>query len=117
MSAAFLVAGVLAGIIDRLNADDLVNALLVGAKGSMGGAMVVGVARGVQWMLDKSGLRDPIIIPLADLVGITRQTATLAYQFGDGISNMAWLTYGTLLIILFLLAVVFLFIAIQINYT
>jgi uncharacterized ion transporter superfamily protein YfcC len=181
MSAAFLVAGVVAGLIGRLNAGDLVTSLLTGAKGSMGGAMVVGVARGVQWMLDKSGLLDPvinalsgylaglppvgsaigifvvvtllngivasgsgkavalmpIIIPLADLVGITRQTATLSYQFGDGISNMGWFTYGTLLIflsygkvslsrwykflwplmlILFLIAVVFLFIAVRIRY-
>lgn len=30
----------------------------------------------------------PIMAPLADLVGITRQTAVLAYQFGDGFSNM-----------------------------
>ncbi len=25
--------------------------------------------------------------PLADLVGVTRQTAVLAYQYGDGFSN------------------------------
>lgn len=30
----------------------------------------------------------PIMAPLADLVGISRQTAVLAYQFGDGFSNM-----------------------------
>ncbi len=30
----------------------------------------------------------PIMAPLADLVGISRQTAVLAYQFGDGLSNM-----------------------------
>lgn len=30
----------------------------------------------------------PIMAPLADIVGITRQTAVLAYQFGDGLSNM-----------------------------
>jgi uncharacterized ion transporter superfamily protein YfcC len=26
--------------------------------------------------------------PLADLVGVTRQTAVLAYQFGDGFTNI-----------------------------
>jgi uncharacterized ion transporter superfamily protein YfcC len=36
----------------------------------------------------------PIMIPLADLVGVTRQTAVLAYQFGDGYSNMIWPTGG-----------------------
>lgn len=30
----------------------------------------------------------PIMAPLADLVGVSRQTAVLAYQFGDGFSNM-----------------------------
>ena len=181
MSAAFLLSGIIAGIVGRLSVNDLVNALLTGAKGSMGGAMVVGVARGVQWMLEKSSLIDPaintlsgylsglpplgsavgiflvvcllngliasgsakamalmpIIIPLADLVGISRQTAIFAYQFGDGLTNFAWFTYGTLLIFLsygkvplarwyrflwplllfyLLLAVIFLFIAIEIGY-
>jgi len=51
----------------------------------------------------------PIMVPLADVLGVTRQTAVLAYQFGDGFSNtiiptastlmatlaMAKITYGT----------------------
>ena len=30
----------------------------------------------------------PIMAPLADLTGLTRQTAVLAYQLGDGFTNM-----------------------------
>ncbi len=30
----------------------------------------------------------PIMAPLADIVGVTRQVAVLAYQFGDGFSNI-----------------------------
>ncbi len=30
----------------------------------------------------------PLMAPLADLVGVTRQTAVLAYQFGDGLTNI-----------------------------
>lgn len=30
----------------------------------------------------------PIMTPLSDVIGITRQTAVLAFQFGDGITNM-----------------------------
>ena len=30
----------------------------------------------------------PIMAPLADLIGLSRQTAVLAYQFGDGFGNM-----------------------------
>ena len=34
----------------------------------------------------------PIMAPLADLVGISRQSAILAFQFGDGLSNVLWPT-------------------------
>ncbi len=34
----------------------------------------------------------PIMAPLSDLLGITRQTAVLAYQYGDGFSNILWPT-------------------------
>lgn len=143
--------------------------------------MIVGVARGVQWILEQGGIIDPIInglsqlldglppvgsaigvfivvsllnalvpsgsgkamalmpilMPLAELIGITRQTMILAYQFGDGISNIFWFTYGGLLIflsygkiplarwykfvmpliaVMIVLAVIFLSIAVKIGY-
>jgi len=34
----------------------------------------------------------PVIAPLADLVGVSRQAAVVAFQFGDGYSNMIWPT-------------------------
>ncbi len=34
----------------------------------------------------------PIMAPLADVTGLSRQVAVLAYQFGDGYSNMIWPT-------------------------
>lgn len=34
----------------------------------------------------------PIMVPLADSIGMNRQIATLAYQFGDGFSNLFWPT-------------------------
>lgn len=34
----------------------------------------------------------PLMIPLADLLGINRQIAVLAFQFGDGFSNIFWPT-------------------------
>lgn len=34
----------------------------------------------------------PIIAPLSDLVGVSRSAAILAFQFGDGFSNMIWPT-------------------------
>jgi uncharacterized ion transporter superfamily protein YfcC len=48
----------------------------------------------------KAFLMMPILTPLADLVGITRQTAVLAFDFGDGFSNMVFPTNALLLIAL-----------------
>ena len=42
----------------------------------------------------------PIMAPLADLVGISRQTAVLAFQFGDGLANMLFPTNVILMSIL-----------------
>jgi len=36
----------------------------------------------------QAALTMPIMAPLSDLLGITRQTAVLAYQFGDGFTNV-----------------------------
>lgn len=144
MSAAFLFTGIVAGVLGGMGSSEIANSFINGAKGSMGGAMVVGVAQGVGWILNKTGLMDPLIhslsgyltnlsvlssaigifaivilltglvasgsgkavalmpilIPLADLVGLSRQTAIFAYQLGDGIAHPAYFTYGTLLIFL-----------------
>lgn len=36
----------------------------------------------------QAALTMPVMAPLADIVGVSRQTAVLAFQFGDGFSNM-----------------------------
>ena len=85
----------------------------------------------------KAFLMMPIVLPLADLVGVTRQTAVLAYIFGDGFSNLAYPTNPLLLICLgltvvsypkwlrwtaklwiwiFLITLIFLWVAVTIHY-
>jgi uncharacterized ion transporter superfamily protein YfcC len=39
----------------------------------------------------------PLIVPLSDLLGISRQTAVLAFVFGDGLSNIIIPTSGVLM--------------------
>ncbi|UUZ92807.1 AbgT family transporter [Paenibacillus sp. P25] len=39
----------------------------------------------------------PIMVPLSDLLGVTRQTSVLAFQLGDGISNMILPTSSALM--------------------
>ncbi len=53
----------------------------------------------------KAFLIMPIILPLADLVDVTRQVAVTAYCFGDGFSNMIYPTNAVLLISLGLTSV------------
>ncbi|GAB6089207.1 YfcC family protein [Spirochaeta dissipatitropha] len=85
----------------------------------------------------KAFLMMPILSPLADLVGISRQTAVLAFGFGDGFSNMLypsnallliglgftvvsyprWLKWTIILqLLMFAVSMVFLYIAVQVNY-
>ena len=42
----------------------------------------------------------PIMAPLSDVVGVTRQTAVLAYQLGDGLTNIIFPTSGYFMAVL-----------------
>ncbi|TVQ96709.1 MAG: hypothetical protein EA403_15785, partial [Spirochaetaceae bacterium] len=85
----------------------------------------------------KAFLMMPILTPLADIVGITRQTAVLAFGFGDGFSNMLYPSNALLLIglgftvvsypkwiawtiglqaVMFLVSILFLFLAVALGY-
>jgi len=48
----------------------------------------------------KAFLIMPVVTPLADLTGVSRQSAVLAFQFGDGFSNILYPTNALLLICL-----------------
>ena len=39
----------------------------------------------------------PILLPIADMVGVSRQLAILTFQFGDGLSNLIYPTVGALI--------------------
>lgn len=45
----------------------------------------------------QAALTMPVMAPLADLLGISRQTAVLAFQFGDGFTNLITPTSGVLI--------------------
>ena len=45
----------------------------------------------------KAALTIPIMAPFADLLEISRQTMVLAFQFGDGITNMITPASGVLI--------------------
>lgn len=55
----------------------------------------------------KALLLIPILMPLADMVGVNRQIAISAYCFGDGFTNLAYPTNAALLITLSLTVVTY----------
>ena len=42
----------------------------------------------------------PLMVPLSDLIGLTRQTSVLAFTLGDGLSNLIIPTSGVLMAML-----------------
>ncbi len=132
MQGVFVALTLLIAIIARMHPDRVATVFGVGAASLTSVALLIGVARGIQVVLDEGGVVDtmvygislplqelpgvlsavgmffvqslanffipsgsgqafvtmPIMAPLADLVGVSRQVAVLAFQFGDGFSNI-----------------------------
>ena len=111
MVVAALVVGVARGIVvvmaDASILDTLVHATasvlegmppLVGAEGMFVFQTVLNLF--VPSGSGQAAVTMPLMAPLADLLGITRQTAVFAFQCGDGLSNMIIPTSGTLMAML-----------------
>jgi len=86
---------------DGLIIDSIINGLAGAIKGLPPAVTSVGMlcAQTLFNLLIPSGsgqalVTMPIMAPLADLVGVTRQTAVLALQIGDGFSNIFFPTSG-----------------------
>jgi uncharacterized ion transporter superfamily protein YfcC len=107
MTAA-IVVGLAGGIVFLLEDGNIIDTLLhymadgmknVGKVGSVG---VMYVFQTLLNILMPSGsgqaaLTMPIMAPFSDLIGISRQTAVLVFQFGDGFTNMITPTSGVLM--------------------
>jgi uncharacterized ion transporter superfamily protein YfcC len=90
-----LARGILVVLEDGLIIDTLLMAFssLVDDVGALGSAWVMFAAQtGLNFFVPsgsgQAALTMPVMAPLADLVGVTRQTAVLAYQLGDGFTNL-----------------------------
>jgi len=109
--SAALVVGFVGGIIVILEQGGIMDTILYYMAQSVSGMPKI-IAADVQYIIQlafnffipsgstKAALTMPVMAPLADLSGITRQTAVLAYQLGDGFTNMiiptSGVTVGTL---------------------
>ncbi|MCD4749573.1 MAG: TIGR00366 family protein [Thermoanaerobaculales bacterium] len=111
MAGAALIVGFAAGIIVLLEAGNVMDTILHG-MGTVTSQLPSLVGSYAMYFMQvflnffipsgstKAALTMPLMAPLADISGITRQTAVLAYQLGDGFTNMiiptSGVTVGTL---------------------
>ncbi len=105
LTSAALVVGLARGVLVIFDGaqvtDSILHAMAAGVAGlpqqvSVAGiyAVQVGLSYLVPSGSGQAALSLPILVPLGDMVGVTRQTSVLAYQFGDGFSNVFTPTQG-----------------------
>ena len=138
MSAVFIIGGVLAGIAGGMKLNDIMDGFSGGAKNAANIALIVGIARSIQVVLENGKIMDtviyylssplqgmspilaaiaitvivgivhffipsgsgiavammPIIGPVAMTLGLTAQTAVLAFQVGATVPNFILPTVG-----------------------
>lgn len=106
--SAALVVGLASGIIFILRDGRVIDTLLYGLTRSLaqtGEVTSLGVMYLFQTLLNlvmpsgsaKAALTMPIMAQFADLIHVSRQTTVLAFQFGDGFTNMLTPTSGVLI--------------------
>lgn len=106
--SAALVVGFASGIIvilqDGRVIDPILHAMQDGLDGSSGAGSLTAMY-GIQAVINflipsataKAAITIPIMAPFSDLVGVSRQAMVLAFQFGDGFTNMITPTSGVLI--------------------
>ena len=109
--SAALIIGFAAGIIVILKngnvIDTMLNAMASGLENS-GKVGALGTMYGIQTFINlfipsasaKAAVTMPIMAPFSDLIGVSRQATVLAFQFGDGFTNMITPCSGVLLAVL-----------------
>lgn len=105
--SAALVVGFASGIIVILQDGKVIDSLLHSMQEGLDGSGKVGsltAMYGIQAIINflipsataKAAITIPIMAPFSDLVGVSRQSMVLAFQFGDGFTNMITPTSGVL---------------------
>jgi uncharacterized ion transporter superfamily protein YfcC len=110
MSAAVIV-GLAGGIIVVLEDGGIIDSILYGLSklmGNFGDVASLGTMYIIQTVINivipsgsaKAAITMPIMAPFSDLIGISRQATVMAFQFGDGFTNMITPTSGVLIAVL-----------------
>lgn len=105
---AAIIVGLAGGIIVILEDGGIIDTILYGLSRSMqdfGAIASVGMMYLIQTVINivipsgsaKAAITMPIMAPFSDLIGISRQATVMAFQFGDGFTNMITPTSGVLI--------------------
>ncbi|MBP5486474.1 MAG: YfcC family protein [Bacteroidales bacterium] len=105
--SAALVVGFASGIIVILQDGKIIDSFLHSMQEGLDGTGKVGslsAMYGIQALINflipsataKAAITIPIMAPFSDMVGVSRQAMVLAFQFGDGFTNMITPTSGVL---------------------
>lgn len=109
--SAALIIGFAAGIIvilkDGQVIDTMLNAMASALEGT-GRTGALATMYGIQTFINifipsasaKAAVTMPIMAPFSDLIGVSRQATVLAFQFGDGFTNMITPCSGVLMAVL-----------------
>lgn len=108
MLSAAIVVALAGGIIMILQQGHIIDTILHALASLMGNAgrvAAIGTMYLIQTMINiiipsgsaKAALTMPIMAPFSDVIGISRQATVLAFQFGDGFTNMITPTSGVLM--------------------
>jgi len=106
--SAAMVVGLAGGIIVILNEGKIIDTILYGVSQAMseaGRLTSVGIMYVFQTFLNvlipsgsgKAALTMPMMSQFSDLIGLSRQATVMAFQFGDGFTNMITPTSGVLI--------------------
>lgn len=106
--SAALVVGLASGIIVILQDGHVVDSILHGLEEGLGGAgrtgslaMMYGIQTLINFLIPsataKAAVTIPIMAPFCDLIHLSRQAMVMAFQFGDGFTNMVTPTSGVLM--------------------
>ena len=109
--SAALVIGFAAGIIVILRNGQVIDTMLSSMASALDGAGragALGSMYGIQTFINlfipsasaKAAVTMPIMAPFSDMIGVSRQATVLAFQFGDGFTNMITPCSGVLMAVL-----------------
>ena len=109
--SAALIIGFAAGIIVILKNGQVIDTMLASMASALEGTGRVGALGsmyGIQTFINlfipsasaKAAVTMPIMAPFADMINLSRQATVLAFQFGDGFTNMITPCSGVLMAVL-----------------